>query len=200
MKSDFLHDMAPDAKRSFLVSVVLVAVGAALYFLAVDPAESKLNAERKRLSELESKQNQINLDLKNAGTIKEKTEELEKSVTPYEEALLEPLLGSFSMQAKAKLEQMLTEAGLTNLDYAEEPFRALPLPKPVMPRQLHRRAAIRVTARGSFQAAASFLLRLEKELPLVSQQSLEITSEQDPSKQVVSFVLEWPAKGGLTRK
>ena len=200
MKSDSLYDMAPDAKRSFLLSIAFVAVAAVLYFFAVDPAEAKLATERKHLAELENRQNQINLDLKNAGAVKDKIEELEKSMEPYEKALLEPLLGSYSMQAKAKLEQMLTEAGLTNLDYAEEPFRALPLPKPTMPRQLHRRAAIRVTARGSYQAAASFCLRLEKELPLVGLQSYEISSEHDPTKQVVSFVLEWPAKGGLTRK
>lgn len=200
MKSDFLQDMAPDAKRSFLVSIAFVAVGAALYFLAVNPAESKLAAERKRLSGLENKQSQINRDIKGAGTVKGKIEELEKSLSPYEEAILVPLLGSYSMQAKAKLEQILTEAGLTNLDYTEEPFRALPLPKPVMPKQLHRRAAIRVTARGSYQAAVSFLLRLEKELPLVSLQSFEISAEHNPAKQVISFVLEWPAKGGLTSK
>lgn len=200
MKGDILQGMAPNAKRSFAVSVAFAAVGAALYFLAVEPTESKLVVERRRLAGLEDRQRQINFDLKNADTVKEKLDGLEKSLSPYREAMLEPLLGSYSMRAKAKLEHLLLEAGLVNLDYAEEPFRALPLPKPVMPRQLHRRAAIRVTARGSYQAAVSFLLRLERELPLVSLQSMEITAEQNPARQAVAFVLEWPAKGGLTRK
>ena len=46
----------------------------------------------------------------------------------------------------------------------------------------------------------TFLLRLERDLPLVSLQRLDITASQSPERQAVSMVLEWPAKGGTTRK
>ena len=57
-----------------------------------------------------------------------------------------------------------------------------------------------VDAKGSYQAAISFLLRLEKEFPLVSVQTLDIRAQQSNARQDVTYVLEWPAKGGLTRK
>ena len=41
---------------------------------------------------------------------------------------------------------------------------------------------------------------LEKNLPLVSLQSLQIQSQQNPTKQTTSMILEWPTKGALTRK
>ena len=82
---------------------------------------------------------------------------------------------------------------------SDEPFRALPLPNP-MPRQLHTRVAVKLTATGSYQQAVSFLLRLEKEMPLVSLQKLDITARSTPESQSITMVLEWPAKGGLTRK
>ena len=68
-----------------------------------------------------------------------------------------------------------------------------------MPRQLYARAAVRITAKGSYQAIASFLLMIEKNLPLVSLQSLQILSQQNPAKQTVTMNLEWPTKGALTR-
>lgn len=103
------------------------------------------------------------------------------------------------MRAKSLLEPLLLGAGLTDLEYIEDTFRKLPLPKP-MPRQLHTRAAIRITAKGSYQRAISFLLRLEKEFPLVSLRTLDIRAQQSNHKQDITYVLEWPAVGDLTRK
>jgi hypothetical protein len=113
--------------------------------------------------------------------------------------MLTPLLESYAMRAKSILDPFALGAGLVDVDYADEAFRALPLTKP-MPRQLHTRAAVKMTATGSYQEAISFLLRLEKELPLTSVQSFAITAQQDPEAQLISMVIEWPAKGGLTRK
>ena len=69
-----------------------------------------------------------------------------------------------------------------------------------MPRQLHTRAVVKVSAQGSYQEAVSFLLRLEREFPLVSLQRFDVSAQPTPERQSVTFVLEWPAKGGLTRK
>ena len=113
--------------------------------------------------------------------------------------MLVPLLESYAMRAKSLLDPLALGAGLDDVTYSDEPFRALPLPTP-KPRQLHTRVAVKLTATGSYQQAVSFILRLEKEMPLVSLQQLDITARSTPETQSVSMVLEWPAKGGLTRK
>ena len=55
-------------------------------------------------------------------------------MAPYNEALLTPLLESWAMRAKSKLDVFAAEAGLLNVDYSELPVRALPVPKP-LPKQ-----------------------------------------------------------------
>ena len=57
-----------------------------------------------------------------------------------------------------------------DVEFSEEADRKLPTPLP-MPKQLYKRAAVRIAARGSYQAIVSFLLMLEKEFPLVSLQA-----------------------------
>ena len=112
--------------------------------------------------------------------------------------MLEPLLGSYAMRAKSILEPLAFDAGLSNLDYAEATTRALPLPRPA-PKQLHMRRPIRITARGSYMGAISFLMRVEKEHPLVTLQSMNITTNPDPDQQRIEMVFEWPAKGAKTK-
>ena len=199
MNGSFFNDMAPNARRSFIVTIVLSATATVLYLFCVQPAETQLAKSRTALSDLRDRQSRMNGDLKGAGTVKKDLEDLESQLKPYEEAMLVPLLESYAMRAKSILDPFAIGAGLENVEYADEPFRALPLPRP-MPRQLHTRAAIKVSATGSYQNAVSFLLRIEKELPLVSLQRFDILAQTTPERQAITFVLEWPAKGGFTRK
>ena len=194
-----LQSMAPNAKRAFLTTIVLGVLAAAIYFLAVEPAIASLSRERTRLEELKESQRRMTTDLNSAGTVQKTLEELETEMKPFAAAELKPLLGSYAMRAKSLLDPLISGAGLTDVEFSEEPTRKLPTPLP-MPRQLHARAAVRITAKGSYQAIASFLLMLEKNLPLVSLQSLQIQSQQNPTKQTTSMILEWPTKGALTRK
>ena len=194
-----LQSMAPNAKRAFLTTIVLGVLAAAIYFLAVEPAVASLSRERTRLGELKESQRRMTADLNSAGTVQKTLEELETEMKPFAAAELTPLLGSYAMRAKSLLDPLISGAGLTDVEFSEEPTRKLPTPLP-MPRQLHARAAVRITAKGSYQAIASFLLMLEKNLPLVSLQSLQIQSQQNPTKQTTSMILEWPTKGALTRK
>ena len=198
MNGDFFQNMAPNAKRSFIVTVVLSAIAVVLYMFCVQPCADGLATAKVRLEELQNKQHKTNIDLKRSDTVAKDIEELEASLKPYSDAMLVPLLESYAMRAKSLLDPLALGAGLSDITYTDEKFRALPLPAP-MPRQLHTRAAVMLTATGSYQQAVSFLLRLEKEMPLVSLRQLEITMQQDPRRQSVSIVLEWPAKGGLTR-
>ena len=199
MSGDFFQNMAPNAKRSFVVTVVLSAIAVVLYMFCVQPSADGFANAKVRLEELQGKQHRTNLDLKRSDTVAKDIEELEASLKPYRDAMLVPLLESYAMRAKSLLDPLALGAGLSDITYNDEKFRALPLPTP-MPRQLQTRAAVKVTATGSYQQAVSFLLRLEKEMPLVSLRQFEITMQQDPRRQSVSIVLEWPAKGGLTRK
>ena len=194
-----LQSMAPNAKRAFMTTIVLGVLAAAIYFLAVEPAVASLSRERTRLEELKESQRRMTADLNSAGTVQKTLEDLETEMKPFAAAELTPLLGSYAMRAKSLLDPLISGAGLTDVEFSEEPTRKLPTPLP-MPRQLHARATVRITAKGSYQAIASFLLMLEKNLPLVSLQSLQIQSQQQPAKQTTTMILEWPTKGAMTRK
>ena len=199
MNGGTFHNMAPNARRSFVFTAVLAATATVIYLFCVQPCDTQLAQTRRHLSELQDQQSRTDADLKNSNTVKKDLGDLEASLKPYNDAMLEPLLGSYEMRAKSLLDPLALGAGLSDITYAKETFRALPLPKP-MPRQLHTRAAIRMSAAGSYQKAVSFLLRLEKEFPLVSLQSFDLTTTAQPGVQAVTFVFEWPAKGELTRK
>lgn len=199
MTGGTFQNMAPNAKRSFFVTVTLAAIATVIYLFCVQPCSDELATARRNLAELQDKQYRTDIDLKRSGTVTKDLNELEAGLKPFHDAMLVPLLESYAMRAKSLLDPLALGAGLDDVTYSDEPFRALPLPTP-MPRQLHTRVAVKLTATGSYQQAVSFLLRLGKEMPLVSLQQLDITARSTPETQSVSMVLEWPAKGGLTRK
>lgn len=199
MNGALLQNMAPNAKRSFFVTVAFAAVATVIYLFCVQPADMQLTKDRRSLSELEDRQYRMNSELRRADRVKKDLDEVTAALKPYRDAMLTPLLESYSMRAKSLLDPLALGAGLSDVNFTDEEFRALPLPKP-LPRQLHTRAAVKMTATGSYQEAISFLLRLEQEFPLVSVQGLTINARQDPETQDITFTFEWPAKGGLTRK
>ena len=199
MNSGFFQNMAPNAQRSFLITVALAALATVLYLFAVQPSNDSLRKARAALADLRDRESRMNADLKSADKVQKTLDDVRAGLKPYEDAMLAPLLESYAMRAKSILDPLVTGAGLTDADYADEPFRALPVPKP-LPRQLHTRAAVRLTVRGSYQAIVSFLLRLEKELPFISVQALNVSAQTTPQTQLATIVLEWPAKGKVTRK
>ena len=199
MTSNAFQNMAPNAQRSFLLTLCLATVAILIYLFAVQPATVSLVKARTRLAELQDREQRMNQDLRNADNVKKTLAELNAGLKPFNDALLTPLLESYAMRAKSILDPLVIGAGLTDAEYTDEPFRALPVPKP-LPRQLHTRAAIRLRARGSYQSAVSFLMRIEKEMPLISLQTICITAQNDPAAQEIDMVLEWPAKGKVTRK
>ena len=188
------QNMAPNAKRSFAVTLLLGGAAAIIYMFAVQPAEESLAKARREHDDQEAKLQSVNANLKAAPANKERMQKLAEGLKPFRDAMLEPLLGSYAMRAKSILEPLAFGAGLSNLDYAEMPTRALPVPRPV-PAQLHARRPIRVTAQGSYMGAISFLLRVEKEHPLITLQSFALSTTTDPERQQIEMVFEWPAKG-----
>lgn len=198
MNGSVFQNMAPNARRSFAVTLLLAAAAAGLYLFAVQPADAALSKARAEHDEQESKLQTVNANLRAAPKNKERLQSLADALRPFRDAMLTPLLGSYAMRAKAILEPLAFGAGLSHIDYSEMPTRALPVPRP-LPEQLHARRPIRVTAQGSYMSAISFLMRVEKEHPLVALQSFAISATTDPERQQVEMVFEWPAKGGQTK-
>ena len=189
------QNMAPNAKRSFALTLIFGGAAAVIYMFAVQPAEESLAKARREHDDQEAKLQSVNANLRAAPQNKERLQKLAEGLKPFRDAMLEPLLGSYAMRAKSILEPLAFGAGLSNLDYAEMPTRALPVPRPV-PALLHARRPIRVTAQGSYMGAISFLLRVEKEHPLITLQSFALSTTTDPERQQIEMVFEWPAKGG----
>ncbi len=202
MNGTKLDEWSPNARRALVLTLIFGAIATALFMFAVGPAESELTRQRKKLSALDDKVRLMNLNLAGGVNAKKKLAELDTQLARYRAAELTPLLDSYAMRARSILNPLALGAGLTETDYNEEkPFLALPLPKGILPKRLHARATIRMTAVGSYQSAVSFLLRLEKEHPLVSLQSLTITQSNDSvTEQNLTFIFEWPTKGAVTRK
>ncbi len=198
MSAEFMQNMAPNAKRSFFVTFGLAVAAVGIYFFAVEPGEADYKKAQKRLADAKDALNKMTMDFSGVSTVKNRLDEDYKAMEPIRNALLVPLRGSYKMAALAQVEPLMLDAGLTAIKPDDAPFRALPLVNNAVPEQLYGRAAVKFTARGSYQAAISFLLKLERDLPLVSLQAIEITAQQDPDNQAIMFILEWPTLGKKT--
>lgn len=192
-----LQNMAPNAKRSLLLTAVfgLIAVGA--YLGLVEPAVSQRMRTDRTRAELRDRHAAMVRNIGLSDTVRSRIAACETNLAPYRVAMLEPLLGSFAMRAKSLVDPLATGAGLGEMEYSELPLVALPVPKH-LPQQLHARLPIQMTAKGTYQGAVSFLLRLEKEFPLVTLQSMTVQAQNDPTVQRITFVFEWPGRGKST--
>ena len=193
-----LQNMAPNAKRSLFLSLAFGAVASALYFFGVEPAESRLKRANGELNDLESRHALMMRNIRSTAEVTNRLAAVNAALAPFREAMIEPFLESYAMRAKALVDNFAQAAGLVELEYAELPPLALPVPKR-LPETLHARLPVRITAHGSYQAAVSFLLRVEKELPLVTLQALEISADRENDRQRLEFILEWPVRGASTK-
>lgn len=183
----------------YVLTAVFGAVAVGAYFLAVDPCRSQLAKANQERGEIEQQLLRAGLDIKDAERVQKRLDELNTLLAPYREAMLTPVLESYAMAAKAVLDPLAADANLDGVTYAEDPVRALPLSKP-QPKQLHARKPIRMSCRGTYMDIISFVLRVEKELPLVALQSFTITGDNaNPERQGAVLVFEWPVKGVLTK-
>ena len=185
------------SKNPVFLSALILAAAAILYLFAVQPAQMSIDKAKRELSGLSEQRRIMERDLKDSARVKDALAEIDAKQKPYLDALLTPLLESWAMRAKSLLDPIAADVGLTIVDYAEQPVRALPLPKQP-PRQLFARHPIRVVCKGSYAEIASFILRVEKLLPHVALQALQIKAQKDPEAQAAEIVLEWPAKGELS--
>lgn len=186
-----LQNMAPNAKRAMLLTAVFGALAAGLYLFALEPTETALAKAVRALQSESASHRALMADLARADEIRAGREKAEAALAAYRPALLEPLLESTAMRAKALVDALAVGCGLTGMEYEALP----PIDLPVFgaaPRRRFARCPIRITCTGSYQAAVSFLRCVERERPLVALQSLSVTARATPDAQQVVLVLEWP--------
>ena len=182
------------SKNPVFLSALILAAAAVIYLFAVQPAQMSIDKAKRELNGLREQRRIMERDLKDSSRVKEALAEIDAKQKPYLDALLTPLLESWAMRAKSLLDPIAADVGLNIVDFAEQRVRALPVPKQP-PVQLFARHPIRVVCKGSYAEIASFVLRVEKLLPHVALQALQIKAQKDPEAQSAEIVLEWPAKG-----
>lgn len=196
--SSALESSASATKRSMFLAAAVAGVAVVLYLFAVQPCQDSIAKARSELERLDSQRRITERDLRDSPRVKSMIADTEAARVPFMDALLTPLLESWAMRAKSMLDPLAADVGLKIVDYSELPARALPLPNP-MPRQLYARRPISVSCRGSYAEIASFVLRVEKMLPLVSLEALTINAQAgSPDEQNATIVFEWPVKGALS--
>ena len=196
MKAESFQDPSAQMKRALLRSLMIVAVAVVLYMFCVEPCQSALQKERQTNATLQDQRNQMINDLKGAGQVGERLNVITNEFqTNYINRLLELSVGSYGTAAMTLLNPIAEDVGLAiNIDPAIMPSRRLPLPTPSSP-QLYARQPIRLTCTGSYQAIASFILRVEEKMPLVALESFSFKAQKDPDNQLATIVLEWPIRG-----
>lgn len=190
-----LQNMAPNAKRSLLLTLGAGAVAAGLYFGAIEPTELRLEKARTTLKDRTAKHRAMTADLA-------RSDQLQKSLTvssarlqAYEKELIEPLLESTAMRAKALMDPLAVGCGLVGAEYEAMTPLALPIVGPAAQQQFVR-CPIKIVCRGSYQSAVSFVQCVEKRFPLIALEALTVAAGSDPDLQLVTLTLEWPMKKG----
>lgn len=187
---------AEASRKSLPVTVAFSVVAAALYLFCVAPCSDSLARLRREYDELQFQLHGVQRDLRGSKDVDSRLKVLGDGFGPYDAGLLKPLLGSWAMRAKSLLDPLAEGVGLRGVDYAELPKRALPVTKPAAER-LYARRPIRMTCSGGYAAIVSFLLRVERDFPLVSLQALRIAAQREAAgDQRAELILEWPVEGG----
>lgn len=184
-------------QRGLFAALVFAALAVVIYMFCVEPAQRSLVTARDQLRTCEQEQSRIARDRRDNPKQLERLAALEAERQAFRDAMLTPLLESYAMRAKEILDPIAAESGVTVVDYAQpDPVpRLLPLVQPRPTTQLYARQPVRLTCRGSYAALVSFMLRIEKLLPLVSEQAFSLKAQQDNDVQTATLVLEWPVLG-----
>lgn len=191
-----LQTMAPNAKRSLLVTLIFGAVAAGLYFGVIEQTEMKLVQVRKDVELNTQRSRTVAANLSRSEDVKKKVKDAEERLEKYRAAMIKPLLESTAMRAKSYVEPLAVGCGLTGMVYESlEPIK-LPVVR-VVPQRKYVRCPIRMTCVGSYQKAVSFVRCLEKEFPLVAVAAITITSRNEANAQQVAIVLEWPMEADV---
>jgi len=185
-----------------LVALLLFLAALALYLGGVKPLSGVLGEMRAELMRNERKLTAIQMDVMTLGDLQKRIVELEGETSANRTALMTPMLNSYAMRGKSFLDTLATESGLVGTEYSEGALRALPVPNSQVPTRRTARRAVQLKARADYAAAASFLMRVERDLPTVCLQSLSIVpagQNGTADRQDVTMIFEWPCEGEVIR-
>ena len=193
-----LQNMAPNARRSLLITLGFGAIAAELYFLAIESTEATLSRTRQLLQDRTLKHRTLMANLSRADAVTKSLAEDSARLAAYEQEMIKPLLESTAMRAKSLIDPLASGCGLVGMEYGQETPIALPILGPAS-REQYVRCPIKMTCRGTYQAAISFIRCMERRFPLVALEALTIAAGSDPDLQLVSIILEWPMRKGAAQ-
>lgn len=195
-----LQNMAPNVQRALLLTLVFGALAAGLYFFALESTETALAKAERALKGETARHHAMMADLARADAIRDGLKKAEGERDAYLPALIEPLLESTAMRAKALVDGLAVGCGLVGMEYEALPAIDLPI-FGTAPKQRFARCPVRISCTGTYQAAVSFLRCVEREFPLVALEALTVTARANPDAQQIVLVLEWPMRqrGGTAR-
>jgi len=187
--------------KSSTIALLLLGLVIVLYMSVISPMSASLLKTRSQMTDEEIRLGSIELTNNQREDFKARIAVLEKTNETNQATWIMPILNSYAMRVKALVDTMATEAGLVNVEYDEGSLLALPVPRERVPNNQTARRSVRIKAKADYAAAVSFLLRIEKEIPLLTVQcfALKLTKDVRPDQQEFEIVLEWPAKGGVIR-
>jgi len=185
--------------NSSVIALALLVLSVVLYVGGLKPMSSALLKTRSELTDEEIRLSSVELTNNQREDVKARAAALEKDNERRRATLLSPLLNSYAMRVKSLVDAMAAESGLVNVEYEEGALIALPVPKERLPNNRTARRSVRIKALADYAAAVSFIMRIEKELPLLTVQSVTIQPSKGPDRQEVAVVLEWPVKGEVIR-
>ena len=199
MRADAFQDSSALMKRAAFQALAIGVVAVILYMFCVEPSQTSLQKARAERTSLDDQRNRMARDLKDAGHVEERLKAIKAASKVYMDGLLKPSHESYYWpSAKKLLDPIAEDAGVSLVNFGQLTERRLPLPVPVSP-QLYARQPIRMTCTGSYAAIVSFILRVEKLLPLVALEALSIKPQKEqPDIQTANIILEWPIKGENT--
>ena len=108
-----LQNMAPNAKRSLLITVVFGAAAVCIYLFAVVPSEGDLVRAKTELGEVQTRHEMMMRNLSGADKVKERLERINAGMDEFRAAVLAPSLESYAMGAKKLLDPLAAGAGLS---------------------------------------------------------------------------------------
>lgn len=193
-----LQNMAPNARRALLVTLGFGAIAATLYFFAIESTEATLAKTRRTLQDRTLKHRTMTANLSQADAVAKALADGTVRLAAYEREMIEPLLESTAMRAKSFVDPLAAGCGLVGMEYEQETPIALPVFGSAA-REQYVRCPVKMTCRGSYQAAVSFIQCVEKRFPLVALEALTVSAGSDPDLQQVSIVLEWPMRKGAVK-
>lgn len=193
-----LQNMAPNAKRSLLMTLVFGAVAATLYFFAIESTEATLERTRRTLQDQTLKHRTMTANLSQSDAVAKSLAEGTERLSAYEKEMIEPLLESTAMRAKSFVDPLATGCGLVGIEYEQESPIALPIIGSAS-REQYVRCPVKMTCRGSYQAAVSFIQCVEKRFPLVALEAFSVSAGSDPDLQLISIIFEWPMRKGAVK-